>query len=83
MALPMSLIGLRQTSASAQDRLKGMPGYERYQKMSREIPNSVKMGTIAVTWKDDGKGLEYRSDGKNYRYDFETRQATLLDEAAP
>jgi dipeptidyl-peptidase-4 len=31
----------------AQDRLKSMPGYERFERISREIPGSVKLGTLA------------------------------------
>ena len=31
----------------AQDRLKGYPGYEQYQRMLREIPASVKLGSLA------------------------------------
>jgi dipeptidyl-peptidase-4 len=50
-----------------------MPGYEQYQKMSREIPGSVKMGSLAVVWKDGGKAFEYRKDGKAYRYTIATR----------
>src|SRR5690349_12135616 len=42
------------TPAHAQDRLKAMPGYEQFQKMSREIPGSVKLGSLAVQWKEDG-----------------------------
>ena len=31
-------------SASAQDRLKTMPGYEQFQKMNGQIAGSVKLG---------------------------------------
>ena len=34
------------TPVGAQDRLKTMPGYDQYTKMSREIPGSVKLGSI-------------------------------------
>ena len=34
--------------AAAQDRLKTMPGYEQYQRMSKEIARAVKPGTSAV-----------------------------------
>ena len=40
--------------ALGQDRLKTMPGYERFQALSREIPGSVKPGSLAVHWKDGG-----------------------------
>ena len=60
-------------TSRAQDRLKMMPGYERYQKMSKEIPGSVKLGTLSVKWQDDGKAFDYYKDGKTFRYDISTR----------
>ncbi|HZS44640.1 MAG TPA: DPP IV N-terminal domain-containing protein [Blastocatellia bacterium] len=61
---------------TAQDRIKSMPGYDQYQKMSKEIPGSVKMGSLIVKWKDDGSGFDYVKDGKNYHYDIATKAAT-------
>jgi len=68
--------------AYAQDRLQAMPGFEQFQKMSREIPGSVKLGSLAVQWKDDGSSFEYAWDGKRYRYDVASRQATAIGDAA-
>jgi dipeptidyl-peptidase-4 len=50
-----------------------MPGYEQYQKVSREIPGSVRPGVVSVVWKDDGQAFEYRQDGKAYRYEIGAR----------
>ena len=44
-------------AASAQDRLKAMPGYEQAQRMSKEIPGAVKSGALSATWSDDGRTL--------------------------
>lgn len=71
-----ALIGVICAYPSAQDRLKAMPGYEQYQKMAREIPGSVKLGSLAVRWKEDGSSFEYASDGKRYVFDVATRQAS-------
>lgn len=68
-------------SAPAQDRLKSMPGYAQYQKVSKELPAAVKMGALRVTWKEGGKALEYSWDGKLYRYDIAARKAKLIGEA--
>ena len=65
----------------AQDRLKSMPGYDQFQKMSAQIPGSVKLGSLAAKWKDDGSSFEYTWDGKRYRYAVATRQATVIGEA--
>ena len=66
--------------SEGQDRLKGMPGYTRFQAKSREIPGSVKPGNLSVTWVDGGKAFEYRKDGKAYRYDVAARTATEIKE---
>ena len=64
----------------AQDRLKTMPGYEQFQTMNGQIADSVKPGTLNVTWKDAAT-FEYTRDGKLYRYDVASRKATELGEA--
>jgi dipeptidyl-peptidase-4 len=76
------LLGLVPRMADAQDRLKTMPGYEQYQKMSKEIPNSVKQGALTVTWKDEGKAFEYQKDGKMYRFDIAAGKAEVTGVAA-
>ncbi len=62
--------------ASGQDRLKTYPGYEQFQKMSKEMQGAVKMGTLQATWKDGGKAFEYARDGKTWRFDIATRKTT-------
>lgn len=74
------LSGARPSTTGAQDRLKTMPGYERHQKLSREIPGSVKLGALSVAWKDGGQAFEFRRDGKAYRY---TIAARTMVEAPP
>ncbi len=66
-------VGLSPISAAAQDRLKTMPGYDQYQKMSSQIAGSVKPGTMQVKWLDGGKAFEFRRDGKTFRYDVATK----------
>src|SRR6266852_706871 len=70
-------------ASSAQNRLKTMPGYDQYQKMSKEIPGSVKLGSLTVKWLDGGKAFEYYKDGKTYRYDIATNAATEAGLAPP
>ena len=74
-------IALVPVALGAQDRLKTMPGYDRFQKMSQDMPAAVKMGSLAVTWKEDGTAFEYARDGKLYRYDIAGRQATAIGDA--
>jgi dipeptidyl-peptidase-4 len=68
-------IGLMPSATGAQDRLKAMPGYEQYQKMSREIPGAAKLATLRVKWLEGGKAFEYQKDGKTFRYDIAARTA--------
>jgi dipeptidyl-peptidase-4 len=77
------LLGSLASPAFGQDRLKTMPGYDQYQKMSREIPRSVKLGSLSVVWKDGGQAFEYSKDGKKYRYDIATGETAEAGEATP
>ncbi|TSA36774.1 MAG: hypothetical protein D4R64_06975 [Porphyromonadaceae bacterium] len=74
----MILLGGSLLMTRAQDRLKDMPGYAQYQKMSPLMRNTVKQGSLQVTWKDDSKTFEYQWDGKNYSYDVKKLKATEL-----
>jgi len=69
VALAIALV-IPSTALRAQDRLKSMPGYEHFKKMSSEIPGSVKLGSLSVKWQDGGKAFDYYKDGKTLRYDI-------------
>jgi dipeptidyl-peptidase-4 len=73
---------LALVQAHAQDRLKSMPGYERYQRLSREVTNAVKLGALSVTWTNDSQAFEYRKDGRHFRYDIATKTVTTLPGAS-
>jgi len=73
--------GISPLTSRAQDRLKTMPGYDRFQKISKEIPGSVKLGALMVKWQEGGKTFEYYKDGKAYRYDIATRATTEVGTA--
>jgi dipeptidyl-peptidase 4 len=64
----------------AQDRLKSMPGYDQYLKMSKETTGAVKPGSLSVTWKDP-LTFEYTRDSKVYRYDVAKKIATEVGPA--
>jgi dipeptidyl-peptidase-4 len=73
----------QQTDTAAQDRLKSMPGYERYQRVAGQLTSAVRSGDLSVTWSADSRSFEYHRDGKRYRYDVESRRAVDVGEAAP
>ncbi len=77
--IPILVAGLLLTlSAPAQDRLKEMPGYEHFQKVSKDIPGSVKLGTLSVTWRDGGSSFDFPRDGKRFHYDIGTGKLSDL-----
>jgi len=67
-------------SADPQDRLKTYPRYDHFQKMSEEMRDSVKSGTLTVTWAEDGKSFEYEWDGKKWQFDLNEKKAVSLGE---
>jgi dipeptidyl-peptidase-4 len=62
----------------AQDRLKTMPGYQRHEKIARQIAGSVVLGTLKVNWTNNGNAFEHQRDGKHYRFDVLSRARTEL-----
>jgi dipeptidyl-peptidase 4 len=66
----------------SQDRLRSMPGYERFQGVGRQIPQSFRSGAVSATWASDSRSFEYVRDGKRWRFDVATRRAEELGAAA-
>lgn len=77
----LALLGAIST-AGAQDRLKDMPGFERYTRMAPKIPGSVKLGVVEAAWDKSGNAVDYSvpqgrgADPKRYRFDFATGMST-------
>jgi dipeptidyl-peptidase 4 len=69
----LAAVTLSTQSTTAQDRLRTMPGYARYEKVGTKIGNSVTLGTVSVTWTNEGNALEYTQGGKRYHYDLISR----------
>jgi dipeptidyl-peptidase-4 len=70
-----------QSPLNAQDRLKSMPGYAQYERMSREIAGAITLGSITPQWKADSSSFEYAFDGKRYRFDVAARRAVVIGDA--
>jgi dipeptidyl-peptidase-4 len=71
---------LFDAATDAQDRLRTMPGYEQHQTVAREIPGSVRGGSLSVSWKDAAT-FEYAREGTLYRYNVTTRTAEEIGSA--
>ena len=65
----------------AQDKLKNMPGYDRYREVAPQIRGSVQPGIVRATWAEDGKTFEYVMDGKLWQYDVKKKKATDMGDA--
>jgi dipeptidyl-peptidase-4 len=78
MPILVTVAVLGSLNGTAQDRLKTMPGYARFERLAREIPGSVKLGTLSVTWEDGGRAFEYSRKGKRFRYDLDAQIAAEL-----
>src|SRR5512140_2387393 len=77
----LAALGVLAATLVAQDRLKTMPGYDQYQKVSKEIPGAFKSGALSVTWKDAGATFEDQKDALLYRYDVATKTAVEIGPA--
>jgi dipeptidyl-peptidase-4 len=58
----------------AQDRLRTMPRFERYEWLRGEIGRSMESGALAVTWAKDGHSFDYTQGDKRFTYDVATRR---------
>jgi dipeptidyl-peptidase-4 len=81
-AVALALFIAGAALAVAQDRLKNYPGYDRYQKMSKEIQAAFKSGAVQARWAEDSLSFEFTRDGKNWKYDIRSRKLADLGPAA-
>jgi dipeptidyl-peptidase-4 len=77
--------GMGWTAAplDAQDRLRGMPGYEQYTKMQalRQAEPVLVSGALNVTWEGDASAFHYVRDGRQTRFDLATMQSAETGDA--
>jgi dipeptidyl-peptidase-4 len=70
-------------SASAQDRLSALPGYDQYERMAPQIANNWTSGAIVPRWDADGRGFTYALRGRTYRFDFSSLTSSEATAAVP
>lgn len=68
-------------TATAQERLKSMPGYERQQEIGPKIRTSFRSGALSVQWLDEGRALEFRRGSARFRFDLDARKLSELPPA--
>ena len=77
--------------ANAQDRLRTMPGYERYQRMAPLIQSALGSGGggrgfgrgSSVSWSPDSRTVEFDSAGKRMRFDVGTKKLAEATAGTP
>src|SRR5262245_12182443 len=69
----------------AQDRLRGMPGFDQFEKMQTALQGGQAFvsGAINPAWTSDAKSFTYTLAGKTYKFDVSSLKATETDSAAP
>ena len=73
----MACLTLLTVPLDAQDRLKGMPGYDRFVEMAPQIGRSFVSGAIRPAWAEDGKSFQYANAGTAYRFDVVTGTSSV------
>ena len=83
----VALLTLATLPALAQDRLKLMPGYERYARLAPQIATALggnaggqifggRGGGGGVTWAADSKSVEYVANGRRMKFDLDAKRST-------
>ncbi len=75
-AVALALLTLATASLQAQDRLRSMPGYDRYTLMAPKLAGAIKSGAVTAQWADDSKAFDFIKDGKRLRFDVKSKQTT-------
>ncbi|NVK52125.1 MAG: DPP IV N-terminal domain-containing protein [Flavobacteriaceae bacterium] len=68
-------------NVSAQDKLKRMPGYKQFAKMSPKLYSSIKRAPTSVTWAKDGKSFTYVKDGLEHTFDVRKKKVVSTKKA--
>ena len=79
-ALTIVVFIVSVSTTFAQDKLKKMPGYERYTEVSPKIRGSVKMTPRSYTWNEDGSAFEYNQDAKRLQYSVKTGKTIEVED---
>ena len=82
LSLSLLAFAYADVTTGAQDRLKTLPGYAQFQKVSTQLNGAMRSGAINGTWSADSSSVEYVLDGKRYRFDVATRSAAEIGAVA-
>ncbi|MBI1756259.1 MAG: DPP IV N-terminal domain-containing protein [Fimbriimonas ginsengisoli] len=69
----LTFVAFLPALACAQDRLPGMPRYDRYDNLRKALPGLVSGGKLTVNWAADGRSFTFEQGGKTWTYDVDRR----------
>ena len=77
-ALATGFVALYTTYPGAQDRLRNMPGFDQFTKLSQAMQGgaAVTGGSVTPRWEDNSQGFTYTVAGQPFRFDVATLKAT-------
>ncbi len=73
-ALALLAIVAIAPAVHGQDRLKTMPGYDQYMRMTSARAGAVKIGQATGMWADSGKAFDFTLEGKRLRFDIASKK---------
>ena len=79
VATVLACLTLLTVPLGAQDRLKGMPGYDRFMEMAPQMAPSLVSGAVRPVWAEDGKSFQYAHAGTAYRFDVVTGMSSRIE----
>jgi hypothetical protein len=80
LALAALVLGMA-FPASAQSRIRTMPGYAQWAEIAPKIATAVKSGAITPLWSADSLAFDYTIGDERWRFDVPTLTAMRLPEA--
>jgi len=78
--LTLLVLALSVNISFAQDKLKKMPGYERYSEIAPKIRRSVKTVPRTYTWNEESTAFEYNHDGKRLKHDVKSGKTSEVED---
>ena len=81
-ALPLLPL-LLAAGAAAQETLREMPRYDRYERIGTEGRGAVTGGAVGVVWAENGRSFTYRKEVQWYRFDVANRTSVKITEPRP
>ena len=72
----LAFVGIALVPLGAQDRLRTMPGFDQFTRMSQELQGGAFVsGAVSARWTGDSRAFEYTTAGQLYLFELATMKA--------